>query len=126
MAGSKDVAHQYLEAFKKGDLGKVRSLLADNGSFGHAGMSADAFVDSLKKGPAWQDVHLIHEVHTDDSGALLYEGTNASTGQRMQASEFLKVSGGKIENIRGAVIGAGASLPQTGSFSSFAVMAEAI
>ena len=126
MSDAKEVVNDYLEAFKKGDFKHLRSVLADHGKFGHAGLSADAFVESIKKGPAWHNVQLIKSVYSGNGAAILYEGTNANSGQRMQASEFLDVSGGKIESVRGAIVGAAAALPQTGAFSSFAVMAEAI
>lgn len=120
-----DVATKYVKAFAKGNHKQLRSLLADRGTFGVSGMSADAYVESVRKGGNWKDVKVVKTVVSEGEAALLYEGTNAETGQRMQAYEFVEVSGGQIQRVRGSILVLAGALAGVEGFSLTA-MAVAI
>lgn len=101
---ARETVLNYFEAYKKGDFKTFRSLLDDKGRFGHGELSADAYVESVRKVPQWREVSLVSSVFAGDSGAIMYDGTDSQTGQKMQATEFLEVRGGRISSVRGSMV----------------------
>ena len=122
---AQSVANKYLEAFEKGNFKQMRSLLADRGKYGAAKLSADAFIETVRKAASWKDITVIKAIYSDSDAALLYEGTNTQTGQRMQATEFFEIKNGQIQNVRGSILVLAGALADVRGFA-MAAMAVAI
>ncbi|MDX0133445.1 nuclear transport factor 2-like protein [Sinorhizobium meliloti] len=103
---AKKVVENYLQAWQQGDAKKLRSLIADKGIFGSSQLSADGLVDDMMRRPAWRDVRIVSEIY-DKAGnaAILYEGTDVQTGQRVRSSEFIWVDNGLIASFDGLIVG---------------------
>ena len=116
------IIHEYLSAVDTGDLLKVRSMLADQGRFGRAEMTADEYARSECMMLMMKGIHIISEVYDGDGVALLYEGADPTTGQPLEAHEFLTISNGKITSLRGVVVGGVLDGKGAASFSMTSVV----
>jgi hypothetical protein len=119
---NKQVVQDYLDAVEKVDFKRVRSLLSNTGHFGRTQMSADDFVKSMQSEAPWKGIHVLKELYDGDNVALLYEGTNATTGQPLEAIEFLTITNGQITEARGVILGGVLAGKGTSSFSMQSVV----
>ncbi|NAS29910.1 hypothetical protein GTQ40_02900 [Flavobacteriaceae bacterium R38] len=53
----------------------------------------------------WKDVVLISSIYNDTQAAILYEGINTATNQKMRVSEHIKVENNKITHIESVITG---------------------
>ena len=93
---SKDVILAYWKSWQIKDWDLLEGSLADNLDFGGQPMPRDAFLQMCKQGSPWKDVDLIDSLFTDDAGALIYEGTDTKSGERVRVAEIVRVEGGKV------------------------------
>lgn len=93
---SKAVILAYWKSWQTKDWAALRASLADSLDFGGRVMKADDFVQSCQQGNPWKDVELIDSLFTPEGGALMYEGTDASSGKRTRVGELVRVRDGKV------------------------------
>lgn len=100
----KDKIQRYFNAWSSQRFSDMRDCLADEIMFDMGGsqstISAENFIKMSSDGPSWKDIRLLDAVYEGDKAALLYEGVNAATGQRLRVGEFIQCSDGKIAGIR--------------------------
>ena len=70
--------------------------MADTLVFGGRPMEREQFVQFCQQGNAWNDVELLDSMFTAEGGALLYEGTDSGTEQRIRVAEIVRVEGGRV------------------------------
>jgi len=120
---NKAFIHEYLDAIDRGDLKRIRSMLADDGRFGRTAMSADEYMKSECFMLLLKGIRIEKEIYDGDDVALLYEGVDPTTGQPLEAHEFLTVTGGKISALRGVIVGGVLTGQGAASFSMSSVVA---
>lgn len=98
---SKQIVEHYLEAWQKGDAKALRALLADKGRYGKGQVAADQITREIMSYPAWKNMKMINAVYGPSDAAIMYEGDDPKTGQRLRSAEFMSIAGGKIENLNG-------------------------
>lgn len=106
---TKKIVDQYLRAWQKGDAETLASLISEKGTFGSSRLSSKGLVSEILKSPVWRDVRMINSVYDEDgNAAILYEGTDTQTGQRVRSSEFITVDNGKISSFDALIVGGAA------------------
>jgi hypothetical protein len=122
----KEIVEKYLEAWQKGDAKALRALLADAGRYGRQQVSADQVTQDIIGHPAWKNIKMISAAYGPADAAIMYEGDDPKTGQRLRSAEFIKVTGGKIEKLDGMIVG-GATVGAAPAAESMAfAMSDAI
>lgn len=95
---------KYFQSWKeKGHLDEMDECLSPdlkiNSGFFEFDSSA-SFIGFLEEHfTPWKNITLISSFFSEDFAAILYEGVNAETNQKMRVSEHLTISKGKIKNI---------------------------
>ena len=96
---TKDLVLTYWRSWQTSDWEGLRDCLADTFDMGGMPMDADEFTAMCESGTPWKDVELLSSVFDGDLGAIIYEGTDSKSGNRMRVSEHAKVVDGKITHI---------------------------
>ncbi|MEO9884211.1 MAG: hypothetical protein ABJR05_08045 [Balneola sp.] len=93
---------KYFQSWKeKGSLNEMNEslYLKINSGFFESGRSA-SFIGFLEEHfTPWNNITLISSFFSENFAAILYEGVNAETNQKMRVSEHLTISKGKIKTI---------------------------
>ncbi len=93
---AKDVIMAYWRSWQDKDWDAMRRSLAPSLRFGEQTMTAEQFVGFCQQGSAWTEVELIDSLFTADAGALLYEGTDSKSGNRVRVGEIVRLEDGKV------------------------------
>lgn len=95
---------KYFQSWKeKGSLDEMNECLSSdlkiNSGFFEFESSA-SFIGFLDEHfTPWKDISLISSFFSEGFAAILYEGVNSETNQKMRVSEHLTISDGKIKTI---------------------------
>ena len=95
-SSNRDLIMKYWYSWQKPDWPEMRSCLAPTVLFGGTELDSDAFVEMCGQGNPWKDVIMLSDFFTEKGGAILYEGTDTVTGQRIRVGEFITVRDNKI------------------------------
>ncbi len=72
----------------------VEDFYFDTGVF-HTS-SANELIEAMKKGNPWENTILLNSVFEKNKGALVYEGVDSITKEKIRISEILEVKKGKV------------------------------
>ena len=95
-SSNRELIMKYWHSWQKPDWQELRGCLAPKVDFGGIEMESDAFVEMCKQGNPWEKVDMLSACFSDDGGAILYEGTDTITGQRIRVGEFISVKDDRI------------------------------
>ena len=86
MSKNKEIVNTYVKALQSRNARAFASVLSEKGSFGSARMSAGSYA-KVAVSAGWTDIKVITSFVGENGAALLYEGTDPKSGQRMLASD---------------------------------------
>lgn len=93
---TKDVILAYWTSWQDQDWDRMRSSLADDLVFGDQSMKREQFIQFCQQGNPWDDVELIDSIFTAEGGALVYEGTDRGSKERIRVAEIVRVDAGRV------------------------------
>lgn len=95
---AKELILKYWNSWQNADWDVMFECLQDEIDFGGHSMSRDQFTDMCRNGTPWKEVKMLSSVFGDNSGALLYEGTDTKSGNVIRVGEFIQIENGRIKS----------------------------
>jgi hypothetical protein len=105
---TKEIVMRYFQSWQVGDsMDKLKDCLCEDFIL-DSGLvkfdSRDNFMNYLKEEPPKLiDVNLIAEIYDKDTAAILYEGYEIKSKQKMRVSEFITIENGLIKKVQSIV-----------------------
>ena len=65
--------------------------------------NAEMLLTITKSGNPWKDVEMLELICDENKAALIYQGTDTTSGQKFRVSEFITLDNHKIQQVIGSI-----------------------
>lgn len=105
---TEEIVMRYFKSWQNGgDLDSLEDCLCEDFILENGLVRFDSrknFIEYLRKEPPiWLNVKLVSELYDKDTAAILYEGVQDQSQQKMRVSEFITIENGCIKKVQSIV-----------------------